>query len=252
MNNNKLAIEFNKVFFKYIKNNILSDVSFTLNENDSLCIVGPNGGGKTTLLKLILGLIQPTKGTICIFGEKPKYTQTMIGYTPQILNFDPLFPIRVIDIVLMGCLRKNAWSFRYNADDIIVAKKAMHDMKIESLAKKKYSELSGGQRKRVLIARALASSPKLLLLDEPTANIDMEMEAKIFKQLKKLRRRITVLMVSHNINLVSNLVEKVLCVRKTVAMHSTSIIKENTAKYIFGTELRAVRHSKCINIRKKQ
>ncbi|OQY12884.1 MAG: ABC transporter [Desulfobacteraceae bacterium 4572_19] len=241
---NNALIKVENVSFAYNTSTVLTDVNFQIYKNDSVCIVGPNGGGKSTLLKLLLGLIKPANGKISIFGGKPVKARTRIGYMPQYLHFDQAFPVNVLDVVLMGRLGISLTGF-YSRHDKRSAAKAMEKMGVAELAQNNFSELSGGQRQRILIARALASTPELLILDEPTANVDPVAEQQIGEILKDLAKTITVITVSHDLGFVSRLVNRVLCVNKFVKIHPTSEITGEIIQDIYGADIKMVRHDHC-------
>lgn len=180
-----IVINFKNVSFAYDTIPVLSDVNFTIKRKDSVCSVGPNGGGKTTLLKFILGLIKPQSGNINVLGVKPENAGKYMGYMPQYLDYDMAFPANVMDVVLMGRLERKLIGF-YSKGDRKIAMEALKEMNIADLYRYPFSELSGGQRQRVLIDRALACKPQILLLDEPTANVDPAMESQFLDILKKL------------------------------------------------------------------
>jgi zinc transport system ATP-binding protein len=239
------AIELRDVSFAYNGLPVLQDVNLTVHSCESVCIVGPNGGGKTTLLKLMLGLLEPSRGTVRIFGQPPRAVRLRMGYTPQYVQHDPQFPATVMDIVLMGRLGRPGlrglfgW---YGGDDRRAAREALQQVGMENLARRPFSALSGGQRQRVLIARALCCHPELLLLDEPTANIDTLVEARLFDILREINQRMTVVVVSHDLGFVSNLVQSVVCVNRQVVVHPTSQLTGELIKEIYGGEVRVVRH----------
>ena len=220
---------------------VLENVNLTFNELESACIVGPNGGGKTTLLYLILGLLKPNSGTITIFGKSPVEAHGQIGYMPQYIQLDNKFPICVSEIVLMGRLGRGFWG-RYSKKDREVAMEAMKEMSIEHLAKRQFSELSGGQRQRVLIARALTCNPKLLLLDEPTTNIDPGMQEQFYEILYKLNQRMSILTVSHDLGFVSDKIDSVICVNRTVQVHPTNALDGNIITDMYGYDVNLIRH----------
>ena len=236
----KEAIKFNKVNFCYDTVPILKDVNFVINRGDFISILGPNGGGKTTLAKLILGLYSPDSGNILVHGKSPVQTRDLIGYVPQFSLFDPNFPVSVLDVVLMG--RINNFSIRYTKEDRFHADKAMENVGINNLKTKPYSDLSGGQRQRVLIARALATNPQILLLDEPTANVDAAIEYKMSSMLSNLKKTMTILLITHDLGFVSELVNKVVCVNKKVHIHPTSGITEEHIRELYNDNMRIVRH----------
>lgn len=209
----KLALSLEGVYFKYDFDWVLKDINLELNKNDFLGLVGPNGGGKTTLLKLILGLIKPNIGRVKTSGS--------ISYVPQQLNFDKNFPISAIDVVLLGLLDRLRGTVFQTRDNIEKAKESLASLGIESLASKKFGELSGGQKQRVLIARAVVSKPDILVLDEPTANIDKDAQKMVNHILSELKKEHTLIMVSHNFDYIVADVDKVACINKTLHMHKT-------------------------------
>lgn len=235
------VIEFRDVTFGYGAAPVIEDVTFSLDEHDLVSVLGPNGGGKTTLLKLLLGLIRPDAGTVRVFGGSAAAARPRVGYMPQYIHYDPQFPVSVLDIVLMGRLG-HRWGGGYSRTDKSAARAALDEMEVADLSRSLFAELSGGQRQRVLIARALACEPDLLLLDEPTANIDPRVEAQLYKSLRQLSRRMTILLVTHDLGVVSNIVQKVICVNRRVVMHPTSEITGDAIQDIYGGDIRMVRH----------
>jgi zinc transport system ATP-binding protein len=235
------VISFNNVCFRYDQSEVLHNVNFSLFERESTSIVGPNGGGKTTLVKLILGLHKPQSGSISVLGSTPSESSRRIGYMPQSSHFDQSFPIQVLDIVLMGRLGKRRSPF-YNRTDKQAAMQALDETGLADLAARPFASLSGGQRQRVLIARALACDPKLLLLDEPTAHVDPAMEEQVNETLAGLAKRLTVITVTHELGFVARRVDRVLCVNRTVKLHPTSEITGEIIQEIYGSDLRMVRH----------
>ena len=241
----ELVIDVCGVSFAYGAVSVLEDVSFQVAANELLCIVGPNGGGKTTLVKLILGLLRPNRGRVRVLGQSPEDARVRVGYMPQHVGHDPQFPVTAMDIVLMGRLgRGGLWKTLgwYNRGDRRAAFDALDMVDMAAAARQTYSTLSGGQRQRVLIARALCGSPELLLLDEPTANVDALGESRLLDILKRLRRQMTVITVSHDLGLVSNLVERVICVNRRVVIHPTSDITGQIFEDLYGTQRRMVEH----------
>ena len=194
------ALSFTNVAFSYGGDPVLRDVSFSVPAGEFLVIMGPNGGGKTTLLKLALGLLSPDSGTVLIHGKAPGEDRSAAGYVPQDAGRNRDFPITALEAVLHGRLGVGAKGLFYSAEDTRTARGALERMGVEALASRPMGELSQGQRQRVLIARALASEPKVLLLDEPLASIDPETRDMLLKELAALRSRMTVIMVSHDIS----------------------------------------------------
>ena len=214
-----VAIE--NLSFSYNSARVLGDVNLTVRDRDFVWVVGPNGGGKTTLVKLILGLIQPRGGTIRVFGQSPKAARARIGYMPQYAQLDARFPMTVMDVTLMGRLSGGIMPRLFSAGDRKIAEESLEMVGLLDRRKDALAELSGGQQRRLLIARALACRPHMLILDEPTANLDKKIESELFQLLKSLNERLTVLMVSHDPTFVSDFVEEVVCVNRSVAIHPT-------------------------------
>ncbi len=220
---------------------ILEGVNLVLRRGESGCLIGPNGGGKSTLIKLILGLLTPTKGAIRVFGLSPADALPKIGYMPQYHQLDPAFPVTAFEVVLMGRLRKGFFG-RYPAEDKVVARAALAEMGIAELASRSFAALSGGQRQRVLIARALACRPELLLLDEPTANIDPGAEEQFYGTLAELRQRMTVLTVSHDLGFVNSELDRVICVNRRVTVHEAGKFDAAAADAVYHHNVNLVKH----------
>ena len=236
------VIELKQVSFSYDGTPVLEDVNLTVEKYDFLSIVGPNGGGKTTLLKLILGLLKPVSGTVRVFGQNPVKARPRIGYMPQYSSLDPLFPVTVMDVVLMGRLGNGKLLGPYKGMDKKAAEKALQELEIYKMKNRPFSALSGGQRQRVLLARALVSDPELLLLDEPTANVDAVVENELFDHLNQLNKKITIALVTHDLGFVSSYVKRVACVSRRVVVHPTSEITGEMSNEIYGCDVQMVRH----------
>ena len=234
-------VAIHNVSFAYNSVPILEDVNFVVDRSEFVTIVGPNGGGKTTLLKLLLGLLHPDAGDVRIFGDKPEKSRFRIGYMPQHVFLDLKFPVTVLDVVLLGRLGKRIGG-RYTKKDRDMAERALDEVRLSHLSDTLFSEISGGQRQRALIARALCIDPELLLLDEPTANIDPEVEKNLLEILQDLNKRMTIMMVSHDIGFVSQVVERVICVNRRVVIHPTSEINGTLIKDIYGGDYCMIRH----------
>jgi zinc transport system ATP-binding protein len=237
------ALEFKNISFSYVPGKpVLEQASFVLNKGESICIVGPNGGGKSTLIKLALGLEQPEAGEILVFGARPETMRHRVGYMPQHINFDPQFPITVIDVVLMGRLGAGLGIGPFRKSDRAAAMVALEKVDLADISTCRFSELSGGQRQRTLIARSLVGNPDLLLLDEPTTNVDQTIERQFRETLRKLSAEMSIVLVSHDLSFVSGWLEHVLCVNRDVHMHPTASIDGKTLQEIFGRDIVAVRH----------
>jgi zinc transport system ATP-binding protein len=236
------VIRVEKLSFSYNGLPVLEDVSLTVQEGDFLCVVGPNAGGKTTLLKLILGLLKPSSGSIRVFGQPPVKSRSRMGYMPQYSSLDPLFPVSVLDVVLMGRLGNgNKFGF-YRKTDRLAAGEALEKVELQDVRNRAFSDLSGGQRQRVLIARALVSDPELLLLDEPTSNVDAAVETELSELLNRLNERMTVALVTHDLGFVSSNVKRVACVNKRVVVHAMSEISGEMINDLYGCDMKMVRH----------
>jgi len=236
------VIQLQDVSFSYDGVPVLEDVNLTVTDGDFVSIVGPNGGGKTTLLKIILGLVRPSRGNVRVFGLPPVKARSRIGYMAQQSTFDFLFPVNVLDVVLMGRLGHGAGLGFYSREDRRAALQALDRMEMEPLQNRPFSRLSGGQRQRVLLARALASEPELLLLDEPTANVDAAIETELFEILDMLNRHMTIMLVTHDLGFVSAYVRSVICVNRRLAVHPTSSITGEMIHELYGGNVQMVRH----------
>lgn len=238
------VVEVSGVDFGYDGETVLSEVSFSVAQGDFVALVGPNGGGKTTLLKLVLGLLKPRAGRVLLFGQPPERVRSRVGYLPQHALLDPSFPVSVLDVVLMGRLGADGgpslgpWG-RAQRD---AARQALEEVQAERLAGRPFRALSGGQRQRVLIARALATRPELLVLDEPTAGVDAQGEKELYTLLSELNRSVTILLVTHDLGFVSTFVNQVVCVNRRVVMHPTSQVTGEVISEIYGREVAMVRH----------
>ena len=210
------VIEVERVLFGYDPGEaVLRDVSFSIERHQFVAVIGPNGGGKSTLLKLLLGLIKPWKGTIAINGKSPP--TTIMAYVPQVFSSDRAFPITALEVVLGGRVRHlSSWG-SFQKKDIDIARESLSRVGLLHLEDQAFGTLSGGQAQRVLIARALSSQPEVLLLDEPTSSTDKEAEKAIFETLLQLKKELTIIMVTHNIASIVTHVEEVLCVDGTVS-----------------------------------
>lgn len=238
------AISLKDVSFSYGGPAVLGGVNLTIAERDFVCVIGPNGGGKTTLIKLMLGIIDPDTGLIEVSGRAPRDTSVDIGYMPQSAQFDPQFPVNVTDVVLMGRLGKGRSVGPYNRTDRDVATKSLDEVGLADMAKRPLASLSRGQRQRVLIARALACRPKILLLDEPTASLDPAVQEGLYALLEDLNQRLTVVMVSHDIGFVSVFFKTVVCVNRTVHTHASDELTERDVANMYGREVRLLHHAR--------
>jgi zinc transport system ATP-binding protein len=235
------VVELRGVSFSYTGEPVLQGVSFEVLPGEFVSAVGPNGGGKTTLLRLVLGTVHPDAGEVRVFGGPPERARGRVGYVPQYARFDPLFPVTVLDVVRMGRVG-NFVAGPYRREDREAAEEALATVGLSELRRRPFATLSGGERQRVLIARALATHPELLLLDEPTASVDRAATAKLYDLLVELARRLTILLVSHDTGVVSKFVSGVLCVNRTVAKHPVSRLTGEMLSELYGADIALVRH----------
>lgn len=220
-----VAVRFDDVSFSYGNHAVLDAARFHVHSGQFAALVGPNGAGKTTILRLILGLARPDSGSVLVLGGSPKAARSRVGYVPQNASYDPVFPISVAEVVRIG--RLSGPSKRYDAADKKAVEEALVLAGVADLARRPYSALSGGQRKRVLVARALSTHPELLILDEPTANMDAESERRLFSTLGAYKGKTTVLVVTHDTGFVSALTDAVFCVGERG--HGRSVVKHDAA-----------------------
>jgi len=237
------VVEIKDLYYYYGGVPALESVNFTVGKKELVCLVGPNGGGKTTLLKIIIGLLRPDRGEVRVFGRAPAQVRRLIGYMPQSPQHDLSFPVNVMDVVLMGRLERRLLG-PYPKPDKEAAREALEEVDMAGFERRSFAALSGGQRQRVLIARALATEPELLVLDEPTANIDPEQEKHLHEILQRLNTRMTIMMVTHDF--VSDMVEEVVCVDRGIEIHPTSRFKGHGRAGIPGGQGRIVRHDRSV------
>lgn len=213
-----MTIQIKNLNFSYGKNLALKDINLDINSDDFLCIIGPNGGGKSTFLKLILGFLSPSSGQINFEDKNINY----LGYVPQNIPINPAFPISALEVVMMGNIKKHSFGF-WKKSDKLKAMKALRKVKMCQFANRKISELSGGQRQRIYIARALVSEPEILVLDEPTASIDPKGQAQIYELLQNLNLKGTgIIMVSHDINIAASFAKRIVYINKELVVHKST------------------------------
>ncbi|MGI5923900.1 MAG: metal ABC transporter ATP-binding protein [Lentisphaeria bacterium] len=235
------VIDIRDVCFAYDDEEVLHNINLQVQAGVFAVVVGPNGGGKTTLLRLILGLLTPRFGDIVVFGRSPAAARRLVGYVPQALHVDAQFPATVLDVVLMGRVDRHRFG-PYRRADREAAQDALQRVGLGGHRGRSFSALSGGERQRVLIAQALASEPELLLLDEPGANLDPESRHQLYSLLRELNRRLTIILVSHNLKIVESYASHVICVNRTAAMHR---IEELQTSALADGEWLRVEHKSC-------
>ncbi len=236
------AISVDGVSYAYGEIPVLEEVDLEVAVGDFLGLVGPNGGGKSTLLKLVLGLLTPTAGRITVLGKSPLEGRHRIGYVPQFTSFSRDFPISVESTVLLGRLGKTRILGGYRNKDRRIARRAMAQAQVLELRNRRLATLSGGQLQRVMIARALACEPEVLILDEPTANIDLRAEQDIFDLLAQLDGRMTIVVVSHDVGFISQYVTRVACLNRTLVCHHTDSINGEVIKALYGSHVKMIHH----------
>ncbi len=242
--NNEPVIDVHNLCVTRNRTLILDSISFTVRRGDFFALIGPNGAGKTTLVKAILGLIPYQTGTISLFGmpARPE-TRARIGYVPQIYTFDFSFPITAHEMVLTGRMgRKTGLIRRYTDEDHRAASRALSRLAAQSLAHRPICELSGGERQRVLIARALAGDPEILVLDEPTVYVDTPTEEQFYELLSSLSHTITIVMITHDIGVVSRHVNRVACLNRRLFLHESDQVTAEMIARTYGCPVDLITH----------
>lgn len=218
-------IELRNITAGYDNNIILDSVNMKIHDNDFIGVIGPNGGGKTTLIKVILGIIKPMKGEIIFKNNK---TKNLIGYLPQYNIFDKAFPISILEVVMSGLMSNKKLYQRYTAKDKALAMNLLNIVGLENYSNYKISEISGGQMQRALLCRAVISNPKILILDEPVTYVDNTFEKEMYGLLKEWNKDMSIIMVSHDIGIISSHVKTIACVNRSVYVHKSNIIDNET------------------------
>lgn len=249
MNKSSKIIDIQGVNFAYGAVPVLRQIDLQVQAGEFLGIVGPNAGGKSTLLHIILGLLEPQGGAVSVLGKRPELAARRIGYVPQYPKFPRDFPITVEQVVQLGRIARGrhsrfgmwlpSWTQRADKDAAI---RALAEVEADNIAQRQIGSLSGGQLQRVLLARALVGEPEVLILDEPTANIDQRVESEIFDLLAKLNQRMTILVVSHDVAFISGYVGRVACVNQTLVCHHTDAIDGQVIANLYGEDVRMVAH----------
>lgn len=239
----ELAVKIDHVSVSYGETKALTNVCLDVSQGELLGIMGPNGGGKSTLLKAMLGLLPITSGRIQIFGQEPGKNKTAVGYVPQFAMMDRRFPISVLEVVLIGRTKPGLTPFmKYSKTDKELAYEQLRRVGIENLAKRQIKELSGGEFQRLLIARALSVNPKLLLLDEPTASVDVQSKEQIYQLLEKLNKQMTIVLVTHDLLAISSQVGKLACLNESLIYHGEPELKEPMVNTLYGCPVDLIAH----------
>ena len=236
------AVELNDVWFSYDGIHALKEVNLKIRTGEFLALLGPNGGGKTTLIKIMLGMLKPTRGSVKLLGGDPSVVVDRVGYVPQETTINRGFPIRVLDVTLMGRLGRVGRRWRYTRSDVERAEQALDRMGMLKFKRRHMDRLSGGQRQRVIIARALVADPDILFMDEPTSSVDPQLHAELYELLKELNKSMTIVVVSHDISILSSYVKSVACVNQTVHFHDSGELTTEMLDKAYHCPVEVVAH----------
>lgn len=239
----KTAVHIENLSVYYGETPAITNICMEVEEGEFLGIIGPNGGGKSTLLKCILGLIPITTGNIKIYNEELGKNNTMIGYVPQFATMDKHFPISCLEVVLTGCIKRGISPFfRFTKKDRDIAFEQLERVSIKKLANKQIGELSGGEFQKMLIARALAVNPKILFLDEPTASVDASSREQIYDLLEELNKNITIILVTHDLMAISSKVGRLACLNENLVYHGKPELNDNIINKLYGCPVDLIAH----------
>lgn len=236
------AIEVEDLTVGYDGNVVLENVTMDIDDKEFFGIIGPNGGGKSTLLKAITGLLRPIRGEVRIYGEPPSTGYRHLGYVPQHAEFDRDYPISVWEVVLMGRRSRRGIRPLYSEEDKDAAKEALETVEMYDLRDRHISKLSGGQRQRVFMARALASKPRILLLDEPTSSMDPQVQRNLYDFLHQLNEEVTIVLVTHNIGVVSSYVDRVACLNRYAYEHDEELLTKEMLEKSYQCPVEILTH----------
>ena len=226
----------------YDEDPVLEGINLSVWESDFIGLIGPNGGGKTTLIKVLLGLLPPQRGEVQIMGKPVEEGRQHIGYVPQVVVFDREFPISVWEVALMGRLGKRGLFRYYSTQDQEIVAEALRKVEMLDQRKRAIGELSGGQRQRVYIARALATQPDILLLDEPTASVDPQISGSIYELLNELNQKVTILLISHDMSAISSYTKTVGCLNRQLFYHGGREVTEDMVSASYHCPIDLIAH----------
>ena len=235
-------VEIRDVAFAYSGESVLQDVNLDIRQGDFMAVIGPNGGGKTTLLKLMLGILKPDRGTVRIFGTQPREAASRIGYVPQDIHVNRGFPISVQDVVRMGRVRGGGGWRHFSKKDRAIVQQALERVEMWSLRFSRMDELSGGQRQRVFLARALVSKPEILFLDEPMSSVDTKGQTDFYDYLLELNRTVTIVVVSHDAMILSSHAKSVACVNRQLFFHNAPEITKDMLEMAYHCPVELIGH----------
>src|SRR5574344_506885 len=235
-------IKIENVYAGYGNEDVLQNASLTIFDHDFLGIIGPNGGGKTTLIKIILGLIKPKSGNIHFLHDGKEIRSLTMGYLPQYNDIDMKFPISVEEVILSGLSKQKPLFKPFTREQRKLVEETIHDMELEDIKKRPIGKLSGGQIQRVLLSRAIVAKPDVLILDEPNTYIDKKYQAQMYEMLSEINKRCAIILVSHDIGTILQNVKDVACVNKTLHYHPSTEVDEEDIEHVFGCPLEVLGH----------
>jgi zinc transport system ATP-binding protein len=236
------VISIKEVWAGYDRIAVLENINLSVKQGDFVGIIGPNGGGKTTLLKVLLGILPPMRGEVRVFDMPVKAGRIHIGYVPQLIHFDRDFPISVWEVVRMGRLHRKGLLRKFSAEDDAAISNALERVNLLDMRDRCLGDLSGGQRQRAYIARALAGHPKILLLDEPTASVDPQVTGSIYELLHELNKSVTIILISHDMNAVSSYTKTIGCLNRTLHYHGGNEITEEMIQATYHCPVDLIAH----------
>ncbi|MFB6343410.1 metal ABC transporter ATP-binding protein [Saccharicrinis sp. FJH62] len=217
-------LELSHISAGYDKKRAIEDISLTISQNDFIGFIGPNGGGKTTLVKVIVGLLQPERGTLQAYRNNKVSDRLRVGYLAQKNQIDHQFPIRVREVVSSGIIKK--WNMRYSREELRKTDELLERLHLSHLKSASISEISGGEMQRALLGRAIISDPDLLILDEPNTYLDQHSEDMLYSILNELNQHMAIILVSHDLGIISSYVKTIACINYTMHYHPNNEITE--------------------------